>query len=186
LGGRPGARRLTIGRGDIGHSADSRRLSPSREDHRLGIRLPPPHIPGSHPGRPEWRAEMDDPTGGVMYGSGGTRFLLYPSEFAGGAPHTVASWFVDDVDATVAELAGKGITFEQYDLPGIKTDERGIAELGPFEAPGSKTPTATSGTSARVQPANALRTGVQAGAATDAGAWAALHLESDRISTCLP
>jgi catechol 2,3-dioxygenase-like lactoylglutathione lyase family enzyme len=29
-------------------------------------------------------AEMEDPAGGVMYGSGSTRFLLYPSEFAGG------------------------------------------------------------------------------------------------------
>jgi catechol 2,3-dioxygenase-like lactoylglutathione lyase family enzyme len=85
-------------------------------------------------------AEMDDPTGGVMYGSGGTRFLLYPSEFAGGAPQTVASWFVDDVDATVAELTGKGITFEQYDLPGIKTNERGIAELGPLKGAWFKDP----------------------------------------------
>ncbi len=60
LRGRPGARRLTIGRGDVGHSADARRVSPSREDHRLGIRLPPPHIPGSHPGRPEWRRGLTD------------------------------------------------------------------------------------------------------------------------------
>ena len=36
-------------------------------------------------------AEMEDPTGGVLYGSGGTRFLLYPSEFAGGAQQTVAN-----------------------------------------------------------------------------------------------
>src|SRR5436190_14988344 len=69
-----------------------------------------------------------DPAGGVMYGSGGTRFLLYPSVFAGGPQQTVATWFVDDVEAIVAELGGKGITFEQYDLPGLKTDERGIAE----------------------------------------------------------
>jgi catechol 2,3-dioxygenase-like lactoylglutathione lyase family enzyme len=85
-------------------------------------------------------AEMEDPTGGVLYGSGGTRFLLYPSEFAGGAQQTVATWFVDDVDAMVAELAGKGITFEQYDLPGLKTDERGIAELGPFKSAWFKDP----------------------------------------------
>jgi catechol 2,3-dioxygenase-like lactoylglutathione lyase family enzyme len=84
--------------------------------------------------------EMDDPTGGVLYGSGGTRFLLYPSDFAGGAQQTVATWMVDNVEAMVAELAGKGIRFEQYDLPGLKTDERGIAELGPFKGAWFKDP----------------------------------------------
>ena len=73
--------------------------------------------------------EMEDEVGGVWYSSGGARLLLYPSAFAGTAQQTVATWVVDDVEATVAELAGNGITFEQYDLPGIKTDERGIAEL---------------------------------------------------------
>ena len=85
-------------------------------------------------------AEMEDPTGGVMYGSGGTRFLLYPSAFAGGPQQTVATWFVEDVEAMVGELAGKGITFEQYDLPGLKTDERGIAETGPFKGAWFKDP----------------------------------------------
>jgi catechol 2,3-dioxygenase-like lactoylglutathione lyase family enzyme len=88
-----------------------------------------------------FNADMEDPTGGVIYGSGGgTRFLLYPSEFAGSAQQTVATWFVDDVDAMVAELAGRGVTFEQYDLPGLKTDERGIAELGPFKGAWFKDP----------------------------------------------
>ena len=85
-------------------------------------------------------AEMADPEGGVMYGSGGTRFLLYPSEFAGAPQQTVATWFVDDVDAIVVELTGKGITFEQYDLPGLQTDERGIAETGPFKGAWFKDP----------------------------------------------
>ena len=77
-------------------------------------------------------AEMEDPVGGVMYGSGGTRFLLYPSAYAGGALQTVATWLV--------ELTGKGVTFEQYDLPGLKTDERGIAETGPFKGAWFKDP----------------------------------------------
>lgn len=84
--------------------------------------------------------EMEDAAGGVLYRSGGTRFLLYASEFAGGATQTVATWMVDDADAAVAELAGRGVTFEQYDLPGLKTDERGIAELGPFRGAWFKDP----------------------------------------------
>ncbi|TDC52811.1 VOC family protein [Jiangella ureilytica] len=85
-------------------------------------------------------AEMEDPAGGVMYRSGATRFLLYESQFAGTAQQTVGTWIVDDADATVDELVGKGVTFEQYDLPGLKTDERGIAELGPFRGAWFKDP----------------------------------------------
>jgi hypothetical protein len=29
----------------------------------------------------------------------------------------------------VEHLSGQGITFEQYDLPGLQTDEHGIAEI---------------------------------------------------------
>ncbi len=84
--------------------------------------------------------EMEDPVGGVWFASGGARFLLYPSAFAGTAQQTVASWVVDDVQATVTELAGKGISFEQYDLPGLKTDAQGIAEVGGFKGAWFKDP----------------------------------------------
>jgi hypothetical protein len=36
---------------------------------------------------------------------------------------------VRDVEATVADLRGKGVAFEDYDLPGVKK-VNGIAELG--------------------------------------------------------
>jgi hypothetical protein len=44
----------------------------------------------------------------------------------------------------VARLKNKGVTFEQYDMPGLKTDENGIAELGGEKALGSRTPKGTS------------------------------------------
>jgi hypothetical protein len=37
-------------------------------------------------------------------------------------------WDVDDVEAAVAELRGRGVVFEEYDLPGFKTVD-GIAEI---------------------------------------------------------
>jgi predicted enzyme related to lactoylglutathione lyase len=49
-----------------------------------------------------------------------------PGEF------TQASWAVEDVDAEVGELRSRGVTFEEYDLPQMKTVD-GIAvvpELG--------------------------------------------------------
>ena len=84
--------------------------------------------------------EMEDEAAGVFYRSGGARFLLYQSDFAGGPAQTVATWVVDDADATVDELTAKGVTFEHYDLPGLKTDARGIAELGPFRGAWFKDP----------------------------------------------
>lgn len=78
--------------------------------------------------------------GGVHYRSGNTRFYLYPSQFAGHAQHTLASWAVDDIDVEVGDLTDKGVTFERYDLPGLKTDERGIAELGGARAAWFKDP----------------------------------------------
>lgn len=48
-----------------------------------------------------------------------------------------------DVEAAVADLRAKGVTFEEYDLPGVKT-VNGIAELGGTRGPGSRTPRATS------------------------------------------
>lgn len=66
--------------------------------------------------------------GGVRYAAAqGTALFIYLSpENAGSSKATVAGWFVDDLDATVAELAERGAVFEEYDQPGIKTDEHGI------------------------------------------------------------
>lgn len=66
---------------------------------------------------------------GIEFRSGNTRFLLYPTQFAGTAQHTLAGWDVDDLETTIKELTNKGVTFEQYDMPGIKTDANGIAEF---------------------------------------------------------
>jgi hypothetical protein len=37
------------------------------------------------------------------------------------ADHTVASFEVDDVETEVQNLKSKGVKFEEYDSPGIKT-----------------------------------------------------------------
>lgn len=84
--------------------------------------------------------ETEDAAGGILYRSGSSRLYLYPSAYAGHAQHTLASWVVDDLDSIVAELAGKGVSFEVYDLPDLKTDERGIAELGTEKAAWFKDP----------------------------------------------
>jgi hypothetical protein len=37
-------------------------------------------------------------------------------------------WEVDDIEAAVAELKGRGVAFEEYDLPGLRTVD-GIADI---------------------------------------------------------
>jgi catechol 2,3-dioxygenase-like lactoylglutathione lyase family enzyme len=65
----------------------------------------------------------------------GTAIFVYlSSENAGKSPATLAGWFVDDLDRTMDDLASRGVVFEQYDQPGIKTDQRGVFDAGGFRA----------------------------------------------------
>ncbi|MFG3346012.1 VOC family protein [Streptomyces sp. NPDC048018] len=59
--------------------------------------------------------------------SGGTIVGLYETPYGGQAQHTLASFKVDDLDASMSELKAKGVTFEDYDLPGLKTVD-GVVE----------------------------------------------------------
>jgi len=85
------------------------------------------------------QVKMEDP-GGIMYGSGDSMVLVYPSQFAGTSQATVVTWLVSDLEATVEELSSKGVTFEQYDMEGLKTDERGIAAIGDIRGAWFKDP----------------------------------------------
>ena len=64
----------------------------------------------------------------------GTTLIVYEREGGTKADHTVAGFLADDVKETVEELREKGVVFEQYDQPGLKTDEHGIATLGDAQA----------------------------------------------------
>ncbi|MBA3261046.1 MAG: VOC family protein [Thermoleophilaceae bacterium] len=79
---------------------------------------------------------------GVRYPcADGTQIFVYLSpDNAGKSPATLAGWFVDDLDQMMDELASRGVVFEQYDQPGIKTDERGVFDAGRFRAAWIKDP----------------------------------------------
>jgi catechol 2,3-dioxygenase-like lactoylglutathione lyase family enzyme len=78
----------------------------------------------------------DEQQGSVRYPCAhGTAIFTYVSpENAGKSPATLAGWSVDDLDQTMAELASRGVAFEHYDQPGLKTDERGVFDAGGFRA----------------------------------------------------
>jgi catechol 2,3-dioxygenase-like lactoylglutathione lyase family enzyme len=75
----------------------------------------------------EPRAE--EPMGLIYDLGGGTGFLLYPTPNAGQAPNTLMTFSSTDVRGDVTELRDRGVVFEDYDLPGLKTSN-GIAMLG--------------------------------------------------------
>ena len=58
----------------------------------------------------------------LMLKSGDTTLNVYRSEFAGTNQATALTFDVDDIDAEVRELKDKGITFEHYDVQGLKAD----------------------------------------------------------------
>jgi catechol 2,3-dioxygenase-like lactoylglutathione lyase family enzyme len=58
---------------------------------------------------------------GVLYEfAGGTACFLYGTPNAGTSAASEAFWQVSDVEREVAELKANGVTFEEYDMPGMK------------------------------------------------------------------
>ena len=51
----------------------------------------------------------------------GTGFFMYPSPGAGTNKASCAFWKVDDVEAVVTWLKGRGVAFEKYDMPETST-----------------------------------------------------------------
>ena len=58
--------------------------------------------------------------------AGSTPVFVYPSSNYTAPKHTVLNFPVDDIEAAVDELVARGVTIEQYDMPSLKTDKRGI------------------------------------------------------------
>lgn len=67
---------------------------------------------------------------GIVYASGSSRFLVYPSTYAGTNKATAASFQVpaDSFDDEVAALRTRGIEFLTFDYPGISWDD-GVATM---------------------------------------------------------
>jgi catechol 2,3-dioxygenase-like lactoylglutathione lyase family enzyme len=65
------------------------------------------------------------PDGSRIYGSGGgPALMVYQSVTAGNSPATLATWYVDDIDAMVDELSAADVEFARYD--DFEHDAKGI------------------------------------------------------------
>lgn len=56
----------------------------------------------------------------------GAEVFIYPKPDHQPATFTILNFPVEDIDATVDELAARGVQFEHYDSEQLKTDEKGI------------------------------------------------------------
>jgi catechol 2,3-dioxygenase-like lactoylglutathione lyase family enzyme len=66
----------------------------------------------------------------TLHLSGNAPVLIYPKDNHTPASFTILNFPVKDVDKAVADLGKRGVRFEKYTDPGIKTDEKGIHRDG--------------------------------------------------------
>ena len=119
------------------------RISPTSRYHRgmLKNARVVPYIPATDVARArkfyEERVGLvprEETGGGVVYECGDRSWIfLYPSAGAGTSKASQAFWEVDDLEAEVSELRARGVVFEEYDMPGIKT-VNGIVTAGGAKA----------------------------------------------------
>ena len=93
-------------------------LARARRFYEDGLRLPPL---GARP------------DGKFVYRCGGTEIALFPKAEGTKAEHTALSFKVADIRAAIAELKGRGVVFDDYDLPGFRTVEH-VCVLGSEKA----------------------------------------------------
>lgn len=76
----------------------------------------------------------------IMFEAGnGAGLLVYLRSDPPKAENTVAGFDVANLEEEMAELRSKGVTFEEYDFPGLKT-ENGVASMGNMKSSWFKDP----------------------------------------------
>jgi catechol 2,3-dioxygenase-like lactoylglutathione lyase family enzyme len=78
--------------------------------------------------------------GGLRYLCGPTEFHVFLSAGAASGESTQMAFEVEDIEATVAELRDRGLTFEVYDIPGFTWDGDILTVPGnyPSKGPGER------------------------------------------------
>ena len=71
---------------------------------------------------------IEERPGGLRYQCGHSSFALFESSGAPSGNHTQMAWEVDNLEATVDWLRRRGVVFEEYNVPGLKTIN-GITEV---------------------------------------------------------
>jgi catechol 2,3-dioxygenase-like lactoylglutathione lyase family enzyme len=84
---------------------------------------------------------VQEPPGAILYRSGNSVVLVYPSEYAGTNKATAATWAVgDDFDSIIEALKEKGVTFEHYDDLPETTRDGDVHQMGDLKGVWFKDP----------------------------------------------
>ncbi len=86
---------------------------------------------------------VEERTGGLRYVCGSTEFHLFSSAGAPSGKSTQMGFEVENIDATIADLRARGVTFERFEMPGFDIQDetitapdnypsKGTGELGTF------------------------------------------------------
>jgi len=73
-------------------------------------------------------ADIPTDPGYVLYSTKQGTFLVYATQAPGGAA-TALGFVVDDLVTEMADMKKRGVVFEEYDLPGLKT-VNGVVDMG--------------------------------------------------------
>jgi len=76
------------------------------------------------------RVEVD---GSLFYQCKESAFLVYQTQYAGTAKNTAIGFRTDNIDREMKELRSRGVVFEEYNMPGLKT-VNGVATMGSLKA----------------------------------------------------
>jgi catechol 2,3-dioxygenase-like lactoylglutathione lyase family enzyme len=79
------------------------------------------------------------PNGEVIYETDGSSVAIYPRSTPPKSDHTELSFEVRDLEAEMRELRARGVRFEEYDLPGLRTED-GLCRMGTEKAAWMKDP----------------------------------------------
>ncbi len=66
------------------------------------------------------KPERDEPEA-VVYKSGNVEFTIFPSQGQSNASFTQMGWEVDNIESEVRDLKARGVVFEEYNYPSLKT-----------------------------------------------------------------
>lgn len=86
-------------------------------------------------------ARAGDERGVYFKASGGTMLNLYVREHSA-VEYTVATFLVDDIERAMSQLRSRGVVFEEYDEPDLKTEHGVFSDDTGFKASWFKDPDA--------------------------------------------
>jgi catechol 2,3-dioxygenase-like lactoylglutathione lyase family enzyme len=80
-----------------------------------------------------FEVEQENASAVIFSSAQGTRLTVFATPNPNRAGHTQAGWEVKDIEAVAADLRTRGVVFEEYDFPTLKT-VNGIAEVAAGKA----------------------------------------------------